>query len=244
MALREREFFQFFEPVDVSSALAQRITVQKSYPENRLEMTYYDLILVGDAAIMLFGKLSNSKNHVSTNQTESSDKFDLPNRVVKIQSILKLNIGAGASVLTVLLIAAFFPNFLELIFGFNLQRVHIYLLIVIISLVITGSVYAIRIANQGNQKLAFYIALVFIYGSFYGSILVSPIGFHDPGLFFVSALMILASLYVDEKHLPYHTVIIIGIFVMAFFWNGLGLNRRNGPYQLGMSLRRLRPHSF
>ena len=185
--------------------------------------------MVGDLAIMRFG------NQLTSNQPNLSEKSQNPNSqesmnsIVKIQSILKLSTGTGLAVMLVMVIAALFPDSLELIFGFNLESFHIYLLIFITALVVAGSLFAIHVANQGNQKLAFSIAVIFIYGSFYGSILVSPIGFHDPGLYFVSALLILASLFVSEWALRFHTIIIIGIFGMAFVLERTGVKQTGWP---------------
>lgn len=178
---------------------------------------------------MLFGNFTNSKQKKIADQSQNSDSADSIGNIVKIQSILKLSIGTGLSVLVVMLMAAFFPNSLELIFGLNLLTVHIYLLIGVTAFVVVGSAFAFHVANQGNQKLAFSIAVVFIYGSFYGAILISPIGFHDPGLYFVSALLILASLFVGEKALRFHTVVIIGIFGMAFVLERTGIKQTDWP---------------
>ena len=173
---------------------------------------------------MIFGNLfATPEFHQSDQHAEAFTK------IVNIQSILKLSIGAGSIFLVLLVVALFSPEYMQALVGLNLPPFVVVLLISILVIVIVGSSYAIRVANQGNQKLAFGIAAIFIYGSFYASILVSPFGFHDPGMYFISALLIVSSLFVSEATLRIHTVVIIGIFVMAFMLERSGLKQTTWP---------------
>ncbi|MEM8857036.1 MAG: hypothetical protein AAGD96_01860, partial [Chloroflexota bacterium] len=160
---------------------------------------------------------------------ENNREFDFGNNIINIQPLLMIS-SVFAGTFFVLLLLLFLLESAQIItpiLNFSTFEVVGYLVVTGMSVMIC--LFALKLANRGDSRKAFVIATTFIYVSLYAVVIASPVGFHDPGLYFIPCTMIFASLFVKEKNIVWNTILSSGILVLAYMLESFGFKQTNYP---------------
>lgn len=154
---------------------------------------------------------------------------EIGENIVNLQPVLAI-ISVAAGIFFILLIFIFlFDSAMGFSTLVNFSDSLLISYIFVTALSLTCTLYGLKVANRGDQRLAFTITISFIYISTYISIILGPYGFYDPGMYFVPCTLLFASLFVHERNIKFNTIAGVGIFVTVFVLVRLDIKESNYP---------------
>ena len=148
--------------------------------------------------------------------------------VIQIQPILKIGLWLQGVIAVILVLSLFAPQMQDNGPVKSDSRFITIVFTVVVCITFIGFSYALKKANKGKTALAFDIATTVFYLPLYGSIFFTPFSFPDPGMFFTPSILIIVSLYGQEKNLARHTMLVMGLFSMAFAVEYFGFKATSG----------------